>query len=271
MAFNAAEYSQPTYGAGLGTIYQYGHQTPAGPYSFLQNAQGGTGVGGKPPATGASTATATSGPTASAESWMNDVLSGKNLPFSPQQIAAQTTQQTDMNAAAESARNGQLDANAAAGGASATDPSFQGAKAANFARRQTDNSRAAGQITSQANSANFGAQQNAASQLNQNAMQRESYQHQNQGQASGFLPWNQQGHQGGGESTPSFYNFGAQPNSRPGSGGASGLWSGGKPSSGGLSQNMQGYRQTQAWQDDFNRNMYTPRPDARGNYNEMDG
>lgn len=156
----------------------------------------------KPGATTGGSSTTQTG-NSDAEAWFKDVMAGKNLPFSPQQIAAQTTQQTDMNAAAESARNGQIDANAAAGGASASDPSLQGAKAANFARRQTDNSRAAGQIASQANSANFGAQQQAASQLNQNAMQRAQWAQSNSGVggAGAFSPWGSGS--GGGGSTPS--------------------------------------------------------------------
>lgn len=189
MAWNAAEQSgyQSNYGSGLGTIYQFGHQTPMGPYSSLQG-EGATSSSTIKPTGGANPA----------DQWLTDVMNGKNLPFGPAQQAAQLTQQTDMNAAAEHARNGQMEANAAAGGASATDPSFAGAKAANFARRQTDNSRAAGNIASQAGSANFGAQANAAGQLSQNAMQREGWQQQNANQAMGFMPWNQGGRTSGG-------------------------------------------------------------------------
>jgi len=112
------------------------------------------------------------------------------------------TQQTDMSAAAEAAQNEQMVANAAAGGASATDPSMQGAKAAALARRQTDNSQARGAITAKANTANFGAQMDAAGQLNSNAMQRAGWAQQQsnnaQSQASSFLPWNQSGGSSGG-------------------------------------------------------------------------
>jgi len=217
-----------------GNYYQY--QTPQTIGTTI-NANG-TPVS---PSNGAGSSIGQTG-NSDAEAWFKDVMAGKNLPFSPQQIAAQTTQATDMNAAAESARNGQLDANAASGGASANDPSFQGAKAANFARRQTDNSRAAGQITSQANSANFGAQQQAASQLNQNAMQRAQWAQsaaQGAGVGMAFSPFGS-GQGGGGGSTQSQtvgmglygnnYNTNAADpygTGKYGSGGASSLWSGG--------------------------------------------
>lgn len=178
---------QPGYGAGLGGIQQFGYGNPYGPYSFLPGAQ-------RPGSTSAtSSTTASSGPTASAESWLNSVLSGQNLPFSPQTQAAQLTQQTDMSAAAESAQNQQLGNMAAAGGASRFDPSFQGAKAANFAQRQGRNMQAAGDIAAKAGQANFGAQMQAAGQLNQNQLTREGFQHGMQNQALGFMPWNQSG------------------------------------------------------------------------------
>jgi hypothetical protein len=71
-----------------------------------------------------------------------------------------------------------------------------------MAARQTQNQTAARDIDTQANTANFGAQMNAASQLNQNAMQRAQWA---QAAASGagvgmaFSPWGSgQGGDGGG-------------------------------------------------------------------------
>ena len=128
------------------------------------------------PATGGTPGTGTGGGTGSAaEQWLNDILSGKNLPFNAQVQAQQLSQASDMNAAAENARNGQLDANAAAGGASARDPSMQGAKAANFARRQTDNQTSARDISQAAALGNFNAQSSAAGTLNANEMQRQQW------------------------------------------------------------------------------------------------
>lgn len=232
------------YGSGSSYMGAPVSNTTYGNYSYYTKPQTiGTPIGGAA-GTGAAGGGASSTTTgnADAEAWFKDVMNGKNLPFGPAQQAAQLTQQTDMNAAAENARNGQLDANAAAGGASATDPSFQGAKAANFARRQTDNSKAAGQIASQAGSANFGAQANAAGQLNQNAMQRAQWaQSAAQGAGAGmpFSPWGS-GQSGGGGSTQSqtlgmglfgdnFDTNHADPygTGKYGSGGASSLWSGG--------------------------------------------
>jgi hypothetical protein len=189
---------QANYGAGLGGIQQFGYGNPYGPYYGLQKpgqnkpGQGASGGGG-------STTTATSGPTASAEAWMNDVLAGKNLPFSPFQKSQMLSQQSDMSAAAEGARNQQLMGNAAMGGASAGDPSLNAARMSNMAARQAQNQTAARDIDVQANTANFGAQMDAASQLNQNAMNREAFQNGMQRTALGFMPW-AQGGGGGGQS-----------------------------------------------------------------------
>jgi hypothetical protein len=223
------------YYPGLGApISQFGYNpdgTPsAGPYSFLPGAQqasqqaaqqqyGGAnyhgwrpptvpanftpsttpGTPGTPAAT--STTTMTSGPTAGAESWLNGVLAGTNLPFSPEVQSAQLATASDMTSDAEAARNGAMNAQAAAGGASANDPSLQGAKMNSMARRQSDNTQAQNSIKSQANIKNFGAQMDAAGQLQQTALTREGFAHNMQNQALGFLPWNAggRGNSGGGE------------------------------------------------------------------------
>ena len=110
-------------------------------------------------------------------------------------------------AAAESARNDQIDANAAASGASGRDPSLQGAKAANFAARQVGNQRAAGDIAAKANSANFGAQMDAANTLNQNAMQRAQWAQSGAGAGMPFSPFGS-GQGGGGYGNGRSQSFG---------------------------------------------------------------
>lgn len=195
------------YGQGLGGIQAWGYQNPLGPYASLVNNKPGTGAGA---------GSSTTGPVASgADKWLEDVLAGKNLPFSPAQQGAMLTQQSDMSAAAEAARNQSMDANAAASGASGRDPSLQGAKAANFAARQTANQRAAGDIASQANSANFGAQMNAANVLSNNQMTRESWQQQqnnaNQANIQQFLPWNQPASGGSQKPQSNFVTAGFKP------------------------------------------------------------
>lgn len=145
----------------------YGQDSAGNPFGPMGASGGGAGAAGG--------ASGSSGPTNAAQQWLNDVLSGKNLPFNAQVQAQQISQASDMNAAGESARNGQIDANAAAGGSSARDPSLQGAKAANFARRQTENQTSARDISQRGVAQNFSAQQNAAGELNNNQMQREGW------------------------------------------------------------------------------------------------
>lgn len=211
---------QGTYGAGLGAISQFGWNPDgspsAGPYSFLPQASsyGGAGYSGwNPPAwspgtpygttpsTSGSSASATGGPTASAESFLNEVMAGNRLPFGPEQRQAQLSQASDMNAAAEGARLRQMNANAAAGGASSTDPSLNSARMSSMARRQSDNTRASNDINTRANSANFGAQMNAAGMLNENSMNREAFAQGMQRTALGFLPWATGGSSSGGSTS----------------------------------------------------------------------
>jgi hypothetical protein len=153
--------------------------TPQGrPVTTTPGGGSGTGSGGS--------GSGSSGTPSPAEQWLNDIISGKNLPFNAQVQAQQLTQQSDMNAAGEAARNDQLMAGAAAGGASANDPSLQGAKAANFARRQTDNQTSAREIAQTGALANFNAQSGAAGTMAGNAMQREGWDRQAQMQREGW-------------------------------------------------------------------------------------
>ena len=196
----------PTYSSSSGTIGRAPvRNSTYGQYNYYQTPQtigrpagGGAGGGGS--------STTTTG-NADAESWFKDVMGGKNLPFSPFQQSQALSQQSDMSAAAEGARNEQMMGSAAAGGASASDPSLQGGRMANMAARQTQNQTAARDISAQANRVNFGAQMDAASQLNQNAMQRAQW-----AQASGqsgmaFSPFGS-GQSGGGQGSGQSGGFG---------------------------------------------------------------
>ena len=146
--------TQPTAALG-GPIKQFGYQNPNGPY-------GGAGGGA-----GGAYGSGSSGPTNAASSWYNGVLSGTNLPYSPFAKTNLESKATGMNAAAETARNQTMVGNAAANGASASDPSMAGAKLNSMAHRQTDNANSVQDIESQANQANFAAQSNAAAHLSQ--------------------------------------------------------------------------------------------------------
>lgn len=147
---NGVSTSQPTAALG-GPIKQFGYENPNGPYG---GGGGGTGSG-------------SSGPTNAASQWYEGVMKGDNLPYSPFAVKNLESQATDMNAAAEGARNEQMTGQAAANGASASDPSMQGAKMNSMARRQTDNTQAVNDIQSKANQANFSAQADAAAHMTQ--------------------------------------------------------------------------------------------------------
>lgn len=226
----------------LGGISAYGWdpmsgQMALGPYSFLPQAQGArpqfgasaSSVGGPgwkdlgggnwttpqgtsyhdPSFQATSGSSTTSGPTANAGAdFLGGVVSGKQLPFSPEWQAGQLSQQSDMSAAAEGAQNAQLAGRAAMGGASAFDPSFAAAQAGNMARRQTANQTAKRNIGQQAQTGNFAAQMDAANALNRNEMQRQQWAQQQAGNAMAFLPGMSGGFSAGSrksQSTPGQY------------------------------------------------------------------
>lgn len=155
-------------------------RTTYGQYNYYQTPQtignriGGTSPGYNPAGGGGSSSTTRGNP--QAEEWLGGVLAGKNLPFSPFTQSQMLSQQSDMSAAAEGARNQQMMNAAASGGASASDPSMAAAKMSNMAARQVQNQTAARDIGAQAAQRNFGAQMDAAGILNQNAMQRAQWQ-----------------------------------------------------------------------------------------------
>lgn len=186
----SGSYGRPTSAGRMGPIYQYGSALPYGPYSGLPRASTAPGAGGR---TGTSTTTASSGPTAEAQQFLNQVLTGQQLPFSPERITQMKSAASDRNAAGEAALNSRIDQTAAMGGASATDPSLQGARLNTMARRQTANQTAARDIEEGAAGANFDAKMRAAGMLEQSRMQSEALQNQLSQRALGYMPWSQGG------------------------------------------------------------------------------
>ena len=193
---------QSTYGSGLGTIYQYGHANPYGPYYGLNKPQANK------PQTSASGSSSTS-TGAGAEGFLQGVVSGQNLPYSPFAQNQMMGQQADMAAAAEQAQLQQINEGAVLGGASATDPSLQGARRQAMSSRQNQNLQSQRDISSRATQANFAAQMDAARALQQAQMTREGWQQQSQGNALSFMPWNQpyQYQQNRPQSYINFYGF----------------------------------------------------------------
>lgn len=184
---------------GLGTIYQYGHQLPYGPYTGMQGTMGGSAPSG-----GSSSASASSGPSAAGQQFLSGVLDGSKLPYSPDRVNAMYSQASDQNAAAEGALQGQIASNAAAGGASASDPSLKGAQLGAMAHRQSANATAKRDINQTATGANFDAQMRAAGMTEQSRMESERLQAQIAQRAMGYMPWSQGGG-GGGQSRPSSF------------------------------------------------------------------
>ena len=165
MAFNAAEQSgyQSTYGGGLGSIYQYGHQNPAGPYAMLQGAPGTN----RPPPGGSTASGSSSGGAgdSTARKYLEGVVGGQNTPYNQTTKDSMYSQQSGMAAAAEAGRNQQISNQSAAGGASPTDPSYQRLIRQSMAGRQAQNQQSMGEIDRTANLANQNAQQQAAGAL----------------------------------------------------------------------------------------------------------
>jgi hypothetical protein len=136
------------------------------------------------------------------------------VPFNPTVRANQISRMSDMTSAAEGANNARNAANAAAGGASASDPSFQAAQMGNQNARQIANQTGVRDIDTNAETQNFGAQMNAAENLNQNQMRREAYAHGDIQSALGFLPGRIGG--GGGSSSGHGNNFNGTAGQGPG-------------------------------------------------------
>lgn len=186
---------QSTYGAGLGNIYQFGYENPLGPYSMLAKAPPAMPASGS-----SSTTTASAGPTDAASAFFNDVLAGRKLPYDQGTQDGLYSTASDMSAAAESANLQQATAAAQRGGASANDPSLQGRKLGLQSQRQAQNIKSKQDITNKANTANFGAQEDAA-----NALQQANFEQQriNQGNMQSLMPYTR-----GGRGSSGGNNFG---------------------------------------------------------------
>lgn len=184
---------------GMGPIYQYGAAMPYGPYSTLGRA-GGTGG-----STGSSSGSSSSesGKTPEARTYLNQVISGEKLPYSPDRVNRLKSEAGDVNAAAESSLANRMASQAAVGGVSANDPSFQGGLMNLQARRQTANQTSSRGIDETAEGANFDAQMRAASMLEQSRMQSEALAAQVSSKAMGYMPWSG----GGGGSSSGGNNF----------------------------------------------------------------
>ncbi len=161
MAFNAAGASgyQTTYGSGLGNIYQYGAQNPAGPYAFAAQkpgaVQGGSTAG----------SASTGGADSAARKYLEGVVGGQNTPYNQTTRDSMYSQQSGMAGAAEAGRNQQIAEQSATGGASPSDPSYQRLIRQSMAQRQSQNQQSMGDIDRTANVANQQTQQQAAGTL----------------------------------------------------------------------------------------------------------
>lgn len=147
--------------SGLGTVYQYGHQNPQGPYAFL--AQNGSA--NKPTNSGGSTGGSSGGADSAARQYLSGVVSGQNAPYNQKTRDSMYSQQSNMAAAAEAGRNQQIAEQSAMGGASPSDPSYQRLIRQSMAARQSQNQQSMGDIDRTANLANQQAQQSAANTL----------------------------------------------------------------------------------------------------------
>ena len=97
--------------------------------------------------------------------YLRSIMEGQNVPFTDAVKRQMLGQQSGMNAAAEATQANALCTGAAVGGASARDPSLQGALRQQMAARQGANTTAAGNIATQATLSNASARQGAGQQL----------------------------------------------------------------------------------------------------------
>jgi hypothetical protein len=128
-------------------------------------AQYGAGMGGSGSSSRLYANTGSDAFLNSALSRLQSVVSGQNLPFDQTTRSNLLSGASDMNAAAEASNAEDMRARVASSGGSLTDPAAQAALARLKSTRQQGNASAAQAIDSQANQANFAAQQNAAGAL----------------------------------------------------------------------------------------------------------
>jgi hypothetical protein len=195
---------QSTYGGGLGSVFQYGHANPYGPTLGLNQRPGQ-----RPAASSSQQSSTAPRPESAALSYLTGTVQGQNAPYNQQAIDSQYSQASGMNAAAETAQNTQAAEQAAAGGASPTDPSYQAAQRQSMAMRQGANQRAMGQIQGQASQANQQAQQQAATTLLGSEDRRDALQQGFGAQAQqAALSYLYGGSGGNGNTRPNNFNYG---------------------------------------------------------------
>lgn len=165
-------WSQVFAGAPVGSSIPNG-QVPTYPGSTAWSGSGGgIGGGGGGPAYSPNTAN---------DSYLNAALdrlkgtvSGQNVPFDANTKNNMLSKASDMNAASEASNAQDVQAQIAANGGSAMDASSQAALRALKSTRQGANAQAAQGIESQANLANFGAQETAANDLSTTRLRQAS-------------------------------------------------------------------------------------------------
>lgn len=213
-------------------ISQYGYNPDGslnfGPMSGMTGAQGWFASGPdtaaqRPAAPAATSSTSMSfGPNAEGAAFYHDVLSGNKLPYDQATQDSIYSTSADMASQAEGANNQRSTEAAVRGGASANDPSRQGALLANQAMRQSQTQQAKRDITTKANTANFGAQMDAAAGSSQLSMEQQRLELERQRMAMGAMSGYGGGGGGGSSRKPATYGsnqgfigFGPTPASRP--------------------------------------------------------
>jgi hypothetical protein len=181
--------------SGLGTgVQQFGQANPYGPFATLGGASGGDPK--------SSTGGTSSGADSAARQYLSGVVSGQNTPYNQTTRDSMYSQQSGMAANAEAGRNQQIAEQAAVGGASPSDPSYQRLIRQSMAARQSQNQQSMGDIDRTANLANQQTQQQAAGTLlgsedERNALQQGYNQRATQ-MAMGYLYGNGGGQSSGG-------------------------------------------------------------------------
>jgi len=149
---------------GLGNVYQFGAQNPAGPYAFMAQKPGGGGPSGGGSGMGAGGGANDAGSSA-ARRYLEGVVGGQNTPYNQSTRDSMYAQQSGMAGAAEAGRNQQIAEQSAMGGASPSDPGYQRLIRQSMAARQSQNQQSMGDIDRTANLANQQAQMGAADRL----------------------------------------------------------------------------------------------------------
>ena len=163
--------NSPSYAAN-GQLIQAGDTSglaAAGGESLNQMEYGGSAAGSSSSPAGFSPGT---GSNTEAQDYLQGVVSGQNEPYSAATQAAELTNASNMNSAAEGTANQTAMNQAVAGGAASSDPSMAGVTANNAARDMSANSAAGLSIAENASVANEQAQSQAAESLQGDAQRQ---------------------------------------------------------------------------------------------------